>query len=115
MDAAYQEKRKMPRIKLPLPVRYRIRGSPAFENALVGDISAGGLSFTGNGFLAPATTLNLEINVYSRLIEPVGKIAWAKPLPHSNRYLMGVEFVELNLTDRNYLDDYIRIRMNRLP
>lgn len=109
-----EEKRRYPRIKLKRPLRYQIRGTPEFNNAIVDNISVGGLGFVDNKFIAPRTSLMLEINVLSRILRPVGKIAWSSPLPHSNRYYSGIEFLELDPVEKRFLADYINMQMGKL-
>ena len=107
-----KDKRRFPRISLRAPLRYQIRGVPEFNHAICDNISSGGISFTGEQFIPTATTLMLEINVLSRILRPVGKIAWSQSLPHSDRKRLGVEFLELNHVDKNYLSDYLDMHLS---
>lgn len=109
MALSQPEKRRFSRINLRAPIRYQILGSSEFDNTLSDNISVGGLSFIGEKFIAPATSLMLEINVLSRILRPAGKISWVSPLPHSERNRLGVEFTELNPKEKNYLEDYINM------
>ncbi len=102
-----EDKRRFPRLRIQAPARYQIRGTPGFYNTLVDDISVGGLSFINNEFIRPATDLNLEIKMLSRILNPAGRVSWASPLPHSDRYKLGIEFVELEPVEKNYISDYI--------
>ncbi len=110
----FEEKRLTPRIRLHSPLRYQICGEREFNNTLSDDISMGGVGFLNNRFLAPKTTLNLEINVLSRVLRPLGMITWSSPLPHSDNYRLGVEFLEFNPQEKNYLKDYIDMRLGKL-
>lgn len=109
-----EEKRKFPRIKLYTPLHYQIRGIPEFYNTVSDDISLGGIGFMNNKFVAPQTPVTLEINLLSRVLRPTGRIAWSWPLAHSDRYRLGVEFVELDPGERNYLSDYIDMQRGKL-
>lgn len=110
----FEEKRLTPRIKLSTPLRYQIRGEPEFNTTVSDDISVGGLSFYESKFIAPKTPLNLEINVLSRILRPMGRVAWSSPLPHSDRYRLGIEFLEFNLKEKDYLSDYIDMQTGQL-
>jgi hypothetical protein len=105
-----ERKRQFPRLHTQLAVRYQVRGMPDFSNTLADNISVGGISFVNNDFIRPATPLNLEINVLSRILNPVGKVVWASPLPHSNRYKLGIEFVDMDPVSKRYLDDFIDLQ-----
>ncbi|MCM8780723.1 MAG: PilZ domain-containing protein [Candidatus Omnitrophica bacterium] len=109
-----REKRRNPRLRVHLPLRYQIRGTPEYSNSLCEDISLGGLSFINDKFIAPSTPLKLEINVLSRILSPQARIAWAAPLAHSDRYRMGVEFLEISPQEKNYLSDYLDIHTTKV-
>ena len=114
MAITMQDKRLDYRIRLNLPISYRVRGEGGLERIHTNDISAGGLSFIAHKFIAPATCMNMEIAVYDKMVTPIGSIAWTEPLAHSNRYRIGIKFIEFNPRDKEYLSDYIRILSDRL-
>ena len=107
-------KRRFPRIRIQTPLRYQIRGSPEFYNTLVDNISVGGLSFINTEFIRPSANLNIEINILSRILNSTGRVSWASPLPHSDRYKLGIEFVDLDPIQRHYLSDYIDIQRGKI-
>jgi len=81
-----------------------------FATALTQDISLLGTRLNTDRFFPVGLNLNLELNILSKIINPVGRVAWSQALPHSDRYQMGVEFIEVNPQDKNYLSDYINMR-----
>lgn len=109
-----KENRQFPRIGLKVPVRYLVRGTPGVDNALCDNISAGGMSFTTDKFIPSSTHLMLEINVLSRILKPVGKVAWSSQLAHSDRNRLGIEFLEFVPSERNYLQDFIKMQLGQL-
>lgn len=109
-----ENKRRFPRVELHIPLRYQIRGKPEFNNAVCEDISVAGVGFSNDSFIAPASKLTLEISVLSRNLNPIGRVAWSSPLPHSNRYHAGIEFLELNPAERRYLGDYIDMQRGKI-
>lgn len=114
MASTFAEKRKFPRIRLHAPLRYQIRGTSESYNTVSDDISLSGLGITNDRFVAPKTPLMLEINVLSHILKPVAKIAWSSPLAHSDRYRLGVEFLELDEQEKNYLKDFIDMQLGKL-
>ncbi len=110
----WEEKRQSPRVKLRTPVRYQVRGTPEFDNVISDNISRNGVGFINNKFIAPNTILMLELNVLSRVLKPIGKITRSEQLARSDRYSLGVEFLELNKNEEHYLADYINLRTGRL-
>lgn len=107
-----EEKRRYPRLNLHAPIRYQVRGQPKFDNTISNDISLGGLNFTGISFLSPKTTVMLEVNVLSKVLKVIGKIAWAQTLPHSYRNKIGVEFLNMDPLEKNYLSEYLNMQLS---
>jgi len=114
MESNPREKRLFPRTKLKTSLRYQIRGTASFSNAICDDISLVGIGFVNKEFLIPETLVSLEMSVMSKVLRAVGKIAWSHPLPHSNRFRVGIQFLEFDPTDKNYLWDYIKMQLGQL-
>lgn len=111
----FEEKRRFPRIRLKSPVQCHRRGvNELSQNAVTDDISLSGMSFTNEQFLSPNSMLMLQINVLSRILYPIAKVVWSNPLPHSDRYQVGVQFMELDPLERRYLGDYIDMQRQTL-
>ncbi len=112
LQTGQKENRSFPRLDFYSEIRYQLRGKPDFDNAVTNDISCGGLKFTDNRFLPTSTLLMLEINVLNRVLRPIGKVAWSRPLLHSDSNQIGVEFVEFNPVEKNYLKDFINKQLS---
>ena len=106
------EKRCFPRIDFKFPLSYKIRGSSEFDQTVANDISCSGLSFIEDKFLAPETRLMFEIKILDKVLHPIGRIAWTNQLPHSSRYNMGVEFLEMEMDTRDYLCDFVDMQIS---
>lgn len=106
-----EERRRFPRVKLKSPLHYQIRGSAGFENAVCDNISLMGVGFIGNKYIAPQTLLMLEINVLNRILRPVGRIVSSSALPHSDRNRLGIEFLEFDSVEKNYLREFIYMQL----
>ena len=114
MPVNKEDARSFPRISLRAPVRYQLRGEPHYYHSVCENISSGGMSFICNKFVAPLSTLMLEVNVLSRILRPVGKVVWAQPLAHSDRNKLGVQFLQLDNLEKDYLKDFIDMQTGRL-
>ena len=106
-----KENRCTPRFNFRSQVRYQPRGKQIFDSGISNDISCGGLRFTNEQFIPTATLVMLEINLLNRILRPVGKVAWSMPLAHSSRNQTGIEFVEFNALEQNYLKDFIDMQI----
>ena len=106
-----KENRCFPRVNFNSQIRYQITGKPVYDNVLSNDISCGGVRFTCEKFIPTSTLVNLEINVLNRVLRPIGKVAWSTSLAHSDRNRMGVQFMEFNELEKNYLRDFVNMRL----
>lgn len=114
MIVGFKEKRRLSRIDLNIPLRYQVRGIPKANTTRSNNISLGGLGFVNNRFVAPKVLVELEFNILSRVLRPVGKIAWASVLPHCDNYNVGVEFLEFDPEEKNYLEDFLSLHTTKL-
>ncbi|MFA5320389.1 MAG: PilZ domain-containing protein [Candidatus Omnitrophota bacterium] len=104
----HNNKRTSRRYDLELPLKYYVRGNQSFSSTVASDnISAGGIGFTGRCFIPPSTNLMLELMVAKKSISSIGKVAWVNVSSRSNKYKLGVEFLEMNPMDREYLKKYL--------
>lgn len=106
-----KEHRRFPRICFPSEIRYQVRGKTDFDNALSKDISDGGLRLTGSRFIPTSSLVMLEISVLNRILRPVGRVAWSMPLAYFERNQIGLEFIEFDTLDKNYLHDFINMQL----
>lgn len=113
MDSNPKERRLFPRFGLSTSLRYQIRGTQEYSNVICDDISLGGVGFVNNEFLRPGALVLLEIKVMSKVLHPIGKISRSQPLTHSNRFKVGMQFVEFDPIDKGYLSDYIHMRLEQ--
>lgn len=104
------DKRVFPRVRLKTPVYYQIRGNPGGQQTLSDDISLGGIAISDNRFVPTQTVIGLKINILSKIINPIGVVAWQSRLAHSTTYRIGIQFVELDPKDKMYLSDYISLQ-----
>ena len=109
-----QENRRSPRVDFHSPVRYQLSSKPEFDNVLSNDISCGGVKFTSERFIPTSTLVMLEINVLNRVLRPIGKISWSRPVAHSDFNQTGVEFMEFDALERNYLKDFVNMQLGQI-
>ena len=110
MTPITEEKRSYKRFRVNAPVSFQIRGESELNNTTSDNISTGGISINSDCFVAPETNVMLEINILSRILKPIARVAWASPIPRTNKHKLGLEFIEFNPIERNYLADYLSIQ-----
>jgi hypothetical protein len=106
-----KDSRVFPRLDFHSKIHYQLRGKPDFDSGACRDISCGGIKLINERFIPVSTLMMLEINVLNRVLHPVGRVAWSMPLSHSNRNQTGIEFVEFDSLERNYLKDFIQMQV----
>ncbi len=104
------DQRRQTRFKLETPVSFQVRGRPEFVTTLTSDISNNGLGFDSDAFIPNNTLIMLEVPVLAKVIHPVGRIAWSASMVHSDRYRIGVEFMEMDPAEKHYLKDYLSLK-----
>lgn len=106
----FEEKRQFPRVALKTPLRYQIRGKAEAVATLSADVCLGGVRCMAPAFIAPQTLLDLDFQLLSRPITATGVVRRAFPEPHSDRYTLGIEFVEINDYNRRRLSEYLQMK-----
>ena len=112
MASIIKNNRRFPRVELHAPVSYQVRGEGRVDNTVCDDISLGGLGFVTDRFLPFATPLMLEINIFSRTLKAIGRVARTQQLPHSYRNRIGLEFMDLGLQEKALLSDYVNSQLS---
>lgn len=95
-------------------LKFQVRGSNEVVSTVGDDLSQSGVGFVNQNFLPPATTINLEINLSNRIIKPIGKVMYSRPMSRSDKYKLGVNFVEFDYLEKKFLEDFLRMRKNQL-
>jgi hypothetical protein len=107
------DKRRHDRADIHLPLRFRdpLTHPSHPKNAQTKDLSLGGLCFRTEEFLPLDTTLLLELRLKNsaRPLRSIARVAWTKTLPSGHRYEVGSEFVDIVLSERKALEDFLGI------
>jgi hypothetical protein len=103
-----KEKRKSPRVKTELPVRYtEIRDGVEIVGvgSLTCDVSTDGLRFKTKKSISTPCRLILELDIPSRTkpIKAVSKVAWIQKAKAGGDYEVGNQFMEITEKDRELI------------
>ncbi len=102
-----QDKRRANRLRMHLPVTYKVMSNTSFGKTVTKDISKSGLRIVSDAFIPPLTELALQINLFSKILNPTAKVVWSQRLPYSDRYQVGIKFEQINSPESRYLEDYL--------
>ncbi|MCX5712714.1 MAG: PilZ domain-containing protein [Candidatus Omnitrophica bacterium] len=109
-----ENKRINSRINAHLSVRMQVRGRPDFKHTVSDNISVGGARLINDTFLPLNTALSLDLKIMNNVLHPAARVVWSQPLPHSDRYGLGVEFTQMSGVEEDFLSDYIDMLSNKL-
>jgi c-di-GMP-binding flagellar brake protein YcgR len=104
------ERRKYIRIPESLSVVYEVVPGQTKKEYSTKDISQGGMRFLINEFIPKDSRLRIEISFPGTLFNFATwvKCMWIRKVPYTDRYEIGVEFVDTPLKAVDYLNSFIK-------
>jgi c-di-GMP-binding flagellar brake protein YcgR len=111
---AGSERRRFVRLNASCDVNYKVlKTRPIIsDKSLTKNISAGGICFIANDKLNPESVLELNFDLLDKksIIKAKGRVVWTKSFKiatEPERFDCGVEFIEINPSDRKRIDQYV--------
>lgn len=106
------EKRKHPRMKTHIPVRYRkLRGGASGEgiSSISKNLSQGGIRFRTVEFVSMACRLILELDIpmFTKPVKAISRVAWIRKTVSGDDYEVGNQFLEMSKQDRELISEYV--------
>lgn len=97
-----RDKRRFPRLPFKEAVKFQTGEFSSPDGSLSKDLSRGGICLTVNEFIPVKgeVIVYLQEHKEAQIVELRGIVAWVKILPESERYLIGVEFCDLDESTR---------------
>ena len=109
------DRRRFDRVELHTDLHYQVRGQTSESKiAVSNNVSVGGLALNVDKFISASSLLNIDINLMPRVLKFIGQVVWCQALAHSDRYRVGVEFIEVDPVERGFLQNYIKMQTGRL-
>lgn len=108
----YAEKRKFPRVKTHIPVKYRkLREGAGIQGAssITKNLSQGGIRFRTAEFVSMACRLILELDIpmFTKPIKAISKVAWIRKTVSGDDYEVGNQFLEMSKEDKLLISEYV--------
>nr|CAX68989.1 probable Type IV pilus assembly protein PilZ [uncultured bacterium] len=103
------EKRKYQRTQISLPVEAQVLSSKRYFHTVSKDISLVGIRIIMNEFIAHDNSLRLDVNLIDRVLPLKAKLIWCNQERLSDRYVVGLEFVELDLETRDHIVQFLHL------
>jgi hypothetical protein len=107
-----KERRKNPRVKTHIPVRFRkLRDGAGIsgDSSLSKNLSKGGIRFKTAEFISMACRLILELDIpmFVKPIKAISKVAWIKKADSGDDYEVGNQFLEMSKKDKELISEYV--------
>jgi len=97
------EKRKNPRIDVSFPLECKNLPSRNYFYTVSKDLSSSGTRILINEFIPKDNLLKIHINLIDKVLDLKAKVVWCNKERVSERYSIGVEFVEICDADKDEL------------
>ncbi len=98
-----QEKRQHSRINVSFPVECKSLPSRKYNYTVSKDLSVGGIRIICNNLIAKNELLKVSINLIKSVVDLTAKVSWCSKERFSERYLAGLEFIDVNLASQKTL------------
>ncbi len=91
-----EERRKYPRIDVSFPVECNILAQKIYFYTISKDLSLGGIKVLSDDFIPKDNVVRVRVNLIDEIVSLKARVAWCNRKRVSEKYLMGLEFVEIS-------------------
>ncbi len=99
-----EERRRYPRYDVSFPIECKRTGITRYFYTVTKDLSLGGVKLLSNDFIPKGEVFKSSLNLVKQVFDFQAKIAWCSREKYSDRYLAGVEFINMpNSYKKQYL------------
>jgi len=103
-----EERRKSSRVHISFPIECRVLPErKKIFYTVTKNLSIGGVKILSEEFFPKEKTLKININLINEIIEVKAKVVWCNKEPYSERYQMGLCFLEMNKKNKDQLKAFL--------
>jgi len=102
-----EEGRKYPRMDVSFPVECKVFPQRTYFYTVSKDLSLGGIKILSNEFIPKDNALKVNINLIDKIISLKAKVAWCNKKRISDKYLIGLEFVEISRENQSNIFKFL--------
>jgi len=107
-----EDKRKEPRTAISFPVACDFLPQRNYFYTVCKDLSNGGIKLITNNFIPRGNLLKINLNLIDKVIDLKAKVMWCNKQRYADRYYTGLEFTDINETNRTYLRGFLASTQN---
>ncbi len=90
------DRRRAPRAAISFPVECDLLLKRAYFYTVSKDLSCSGAKILTEQFLPKGSVIKINVNMIDQMVELKARVAWCNKERAGERYLIGVEFIEVN-------------------
>ena len=103
-----EERRRYPRVNISFPVECEILPErKKIFYTVTKNLSIGGAKILSEFFFPNEKTFKININLINEIIKAKAKVVWCNKEPYSERYQMGLCFLDMNKNDKDHLKTFL--------
>ena len=107
-----EEKRRFPRVGISFPTECDFVDKNGYFYTVTRDLSAGGIRITSDKFIPKGSILKLNINLINKVIPAEGEVVWTREEKYSEKYILGLKFLQMEEKSRKVLNDFLDYIIN---
>jgi len=103
-----KERRSVPRVNISFPVECEVLPERRrVFYTVTKDLSIGGAKILSEDFFSKGSVLRINLNMVNEVIAAKTKVVWCNKQPYSERYQIGLYFLEINKRGKDKLKTLI--------
>ena len=102
-----EERRKYLRADVSFPVECDLLTQNNYFYTVCKDLCLGGIKILSNKFISKDNILKININFIDEVLRLKAKVIWCNRKRVSDRYVIGLEFIELNVSNQKNIQRFL--------
>jgi len=102
-----ENRRKNPRVGVSFPVECSVASEKNYFYTVSKDLSNNGVKILAGQALSKGASLRLNINLINKIVDVLAKVAWCNKERASERYCVGLEFLEMDKLSQETLGGFL--------
>jgi len=107
-----EDKRRHKRVEISFPVECKTIPSRSYFYTVSKDLSIAGARILSNKFIPKGNSLKVDVNLIDKVLNLQAKVAWCNKDRSAERYLTGLEFINVNGLEQKALSAFLEKAYN---
>jgi c-di-GMP-binding flagellar brake protein YcgR len=102
-----EERRTSRRFDISFPLECNVLPTSKYFYTVSKDLSVKGIRIVCDKFLQRNHCLRVDINLIDKIVNAKAKVSWCNQQGNTERYVAGLEFVELNRENKEIISKFL--------